>query len=383
MHFPDDVPRLTDGTVTLRAHRDDDIDAVLAQCQDPEMQRWVPIPVPYSRSDAEAFVTEMVPAGWGERSFTFAVEAPGPGDADGAPRFVGSVSLRVAGDGAAEVGFAAATWARGQGVMERAMRLLLDWGFASFDLQQIMWRAVHGNWSSRKLAWRLGFSFDGTVRRWLPHRGELLDAWVGTLLAGEPMQPRSVWYDVPRIVGASVVLRAHHDSDAERIVEAATDERSGYWLRLPRPYTLDTARQYVEGRRESHATGTGLHWAVADPGTDDLIANISLFDLKPGDSAEIGYWTHPAARGRGVMTQACGLVVRHAFVSERDDGLGLRRVAIFSAVGNTGSRRVIEANGFVEVGRPRADIALGDGTWTDSVAYDMLSDDYLAALRRH
>ena len=38
--FPDDVPLLTDGVVTLRAHRRADVPAVLEQCEHPLSQRW-------------------------------------------------------------------------------------------------------------------------------------------------------------------------------------------------------------------------------------------------------------------------------------------------------------------------------------------------------
>jgi RimJ/RimL family protein N-acetyltransferase len=77
--------------------------------------------------------------------------------------------------------------------MERALRLLLAWGFEARDLHTVIWWAFAGNWASRKLAWRLGFSFDGSVRQWLEHRGALVDGWVGTLVAGEPLQPREDW----------------------------------------------------------------------------------------------------------------------------------------------------------------------------------------------
>jgi len=243
--------------------------------------------------------------------------------------------------------------------------------------RSVIWWANRGNWSSRKLAWRLGFSFDGTVHRWLPQRGELHDAWVGVLLAVAPRAPNGTWFEVPRVVGESVVLRAHEDRDLVRIVEAGRDARTAYWLAgLPHPYTLQSAEEYLASRVEQRATGSGLSWAVADPETDLLLANIGVFDLENGDGAEIGYWTHPAARGRGVMTQACSLVVRHAFVPVEDGGLGLRRLKIFAAERNGASRHVIEANGFVATGRNRADTRLGDGSWVDTTTYDLLASEY-------
>lgn len=375
VNFPDDVPRLTDGSVTLRAHHEADIQTVHEQCVDPVSQRWTTVPVPYSLEDARGFVTEVVPAGWRDDSeWAFAIEAEDDG---GTPRFAGTLSLRSEGDQRAEVAYGSHPWARGRGIMLRALDLLLDWGFQEKELSTVIWWANTGNWASRKVAWRLGFTFDGTVRRWLPRRGELLDAWVGGLLSSDAREPAHRWLDVPRIVGDKIVLRAHETKDAPRVQEACSDERTSYWLsHLPTPYTMEHATSYAVTRHESAAQGKGVHWAVTDPVTDELVANISLFDIKAGDDAEIGYWTHPSARGRGVMTEACALVIRHAFISVPDGGIGLRRLKIFAAEGNAASRRVIEANGFVETGRHRADTKLADGTWVDTMAYDLLASEH-------
>ena len=47
-----DVPTLTDGAVTLRAHAAADLQRSWEQCQDPESIRWTTVPVPYSHADA-------------------------------------------------------------------------------------------------------------------------------------------------------------------------------------------------------------------------------------------------------------------------------------------------------------------------------------------
>ena len=375
MRYPEDVPTLTDGVVVLRAHRDDDVLALLEQALDPVMVEWTTVPVPSSEQTSRDFATKIIPAGWAKgTAWAFAVEAH---DDDGRARFAGTVELRDQEDRRAEIAYAAHPWARGRGVMERACRLLLEWGFAEKRLATVIWWANKGNWASRRLAWRLGFSVDGELRRWLPQRGELLDAWVGVLLAGAPREPRTPWLEVPRVEDASVTLRPFERRDAARIVEACTDERSTYFLsRLPRPYTHDDALAYLEDSLEVAARGEALRWAVADPATDRLLGNIALFDIKPGHEAEVGYWTHPAARGRGVMTSACRLAVRHAFVPAEDGGLGLRRVQVLAAEPNTGSRAVIERNGFRQVGHDRLGTRLGDGTLVDTLVFDLLAEEF-------
>ena len=92
-----------------------------------------------------------------------------------------------------------------------------------------------------------------------------------------------------------------------------------------------------------------MSWALADPDTDALIGAVGIDDLTDDLAyGEIGYWTHPDVRGRGVMTTAVGLVLEHAF-----EVLGLQRVKAYVATGNAASRHVLEASGLTEQGVER------------------------------
>ncbi|HEY6933773.1 MAG TPA: GNAT family N-acetyltransferase [Marmoricola sp.] len=368
------VPTLTDGDVTLRAHREDDLQGVFEQGVDPLTQRWTTVPSPYAPDDAKRFVRHLVPDGWASgQAWSFAVEVVDP--ASGRPRFGGTVSLVDQQGGRAEVAYGAHPWIRGTGQVERALRLLLAWGFAERDLHTVIWWAHVGNWASRKTAWRLGFSFEGTVRRWLTQRGELRDAWVGTLLRGDEMLPRHAWLEVPRITGDRVVLRVHRDDDVDRVLEACSDERTAYWLGgLPQPYTRATAEGFIRHRSDGMARGRALHWMIADPDSDRMLGTVSLMHISTdgdGGMAEVGYWTHPDARGRGVMSEAVRLACRHAFIEAADGGLGLHRLTAFAAVDNTASRHVLERNGFVQTGTEHRAIRVRDGMH-DQAGYELL-----------
>lgn len=75
------------------------------------------------------------------------------------------------------------------------------------------------------------------------------------------------------------------------------------------------------------------------------------------------------------MSEACQLVIRHALIPVEDGGVGLRRIMIYAAEGNSASRRVIEANGFVETGRERGGTRLRDGSLVDTIIYDLLGEE--------
>ena len=122
------IPTLTDGVVTLRAPIASDVQGSYEQCQDPLSQQWTTIPVPYTHDDANIYMYHFIPRGWETgKEWGFVVEAE---DEAGKARFCGTLSLRNLGEGRAEVAYGSHPWARGRGVMERALRLLIDWGFA-------------------------------------------------------------------------------------------------------------------------------------------------------------------------------------------------------------------------------------------------------------
>ena len=374
MEFPRDVPTLTSGPVTLRAAEAEDADGVVEQCQDPLSTRWTTVPLGYTRDDALDFLTRAIPEEWRSGSAcTFVVDVTGD---DGVPRFAGTISLRDEGERRAEVAYGAHPRARGRGAMVTAVRLLLEWGFAERGLRTVVWWANRGNWASRKLAWRLGFTFGGELLQWLPQRGELLDGWVGTLRAGDPLAPRHPWYDVPRLEGSAVVLRPHRDADVPRIVEGAADPVLRRWLgQFTQPFSVEHAEQLVDAGLERRARGEGLDWTLADPRTDELVGNLGLFKVVAGREGEVGYWLHPSGRGRGVAAEAVHLALRHALLPAEVGGLGLARVRAVAAVGNEPSQRVLERAGMTRQGMERRVCTLAGGVLGDGVVYDVLAEE--------
>lgn len=380
MRFPDDVPELTSGDLTLRAHRLEDADAVVEQCVDAVSLQWTTVPVGYTRAMAVDWVTTSVPQSWESGSErVFALETTHP---DGRRRFSGSLSLRDEGSRRAELAFGAHPAVRGRGVMTRAVNLLLDYGFSDWRLETVIWRANVGNFASRRVAWKTGFTFGGMIPRWLPQRGEYLDGWEATLHRTDARVPTTSWLDVPVLEGRSVRLRPLTDADIPRIVEASADPRSQHWLPfLPHPYTEADARGFLLRSGTRAAEGAGADWAVAASSSDTLLGTLGL--PRGGRNGwEIGYLAHPDARGRGAIREAVGLVTAHVFRDAASGGLGARRAYLRASEGNAASRHVAMANGFREYGRERSSETLRDGSVCDMVLYDLLASDPMQAPSR-
>jgi RimJ/RimL family protein N-acetyltransferase len=203
------------------------------------------------------------------------------------------------------------------------------------------------------------------VRRLVPHGGGLEDGWLATLTRDDPRVARP-WLEQPPLTGTTMTLRPFGDSDIDRIVEACSDLRTQYWLvSMPRPYLPEHAVDYLRLTRELAAQGVGLVWCIADRNSDQCLGSISLEGLGGyAGRAEIGYWTHPQARGRGLMTEAVRQVTAYA------EAAGLARsIMIRCAATNAASRHVAEATGYDQIGVQPSSEPLADGSVADLVLY--------------
>jgi RimJ/RimL family protein N-acetyltransferase len=157
------MPILTDGAITLRAPREEDVDAIHVACQDPEIQRWTGVPSPYHRDHAVGWVQKTRVESEAGGAFAFL--------AFDERELLGSFSVmeidRARGYG--EIGYWVAAGARGRGVASRAVTLLRDWAADELGLGLIELLIHEDNAPSRRVAERTGFLATGE-RRTAPRR---------------------------------------------------------------------------------------------------------------------------------------------------------------------------------------------------------------------
>lgn len=144
-------------------------------------------------------------------------------------------------------------------------------------------------------------------------------------------------------------LRPFRAGDVDAVVAAANDSLTRRWLPMPSPYTRDDAVAWCTLLAPGHRTaGRGLVRAVDLDG-----ALAGSIDLKRTDwlagVTEIGYWTSPAWRGRGVMPEATAALARWALTVG-----GMHRVELRIATGNRASLQVAAKAGFTREGVARS-----------------------------
>lgn len=153
------VPELSNEQVTLRPFGPEDAERVVEACNDPEIQRWLPLPNPYLPEHGKTWcggmAEELRLAGDGLH-----LAFCGPGD-----QFAGSVSLKRTNWRArvCEVGYWTAPWMRRMGLTAEATRLLSTWALGH-GMERVELFCAPGNIGSQRVSLAAGFEYEGRLK---------------------------------------------------------------------------------------------------------------------------------------------------------------------------------------------------------------------------
>lgn len=401
---------IVENNLLLRPWMPADTAGIHRACEDPDIQRWIPLPTPYLLEHAEGFVTGVATTAWDDNTGAhFAVCDAATGELLGS---CGLVSIDQA-RRSAEVGYWTAPWARGRGIAVGAIRAMARWAFRELGLRRLVWQAEVGNHASRLVALRAGFRIEGELRLAHPHPQGGVDGWIGSLLpgdlpddltgdltddltgdltsdlrggltddgdltdggagaagAGRPgaadrpashgslVAHRAAVFGRPQPVlfatapDGEIRLRRPEERDLDAMVAACRDPETVRWTTVPDPYQRSDAEFYARRyASERWARGRGAVFVIADP-DDNFVGTIEirLAENDPG-LADVGYLVTPQARGRGYCSRGLAAVCAWAFGSLR-----LGRIEWRAHLGNDASRRAAEKAGFTIEGIARQGI---------------------------
>jgi RimJ/RimL family protein N-acetyltransferase len=153
--------------------------------------------------------------------------------------------------------------------------------------------------------------------------------------------------DPTGLTTAVVALRLAAERDIPEVLIAHQDDPDLHRrLGLARPPSGAELGRRVEGEPADRATGAALWLTIVAAGDDECIGQIDVHDVDWDHSrAELGIWTAPAHRGRGVATNALRLIGRW-LVNE----CGLARVQLMTEPDNVALIAAARAAGFAEEG---------------------------------
>ena len=153
--------RLETDRLLLRPYVADDAADVALACRDELMQRWLPLPNPYTDAHAVAWCTRFAPS---FRTSGEGVEAAAVRRSDG--RLVGSFGLKRTDWRArvSEIGYWVAPWGRGEGLATEATGAIARWLLIEQGFERLVLRAATGNVASQRVAEKAGFTREGVAR---------------------------------------------------------------------------------------------------------------------------------------------------------------------------------------------------------------------------
>jgi RimJ/RimL family protein N-acetyltransferase len=146
----------------IRKFRDDDLDAYVANRNDPstaEFQSWA---LPYSREKAQQVLAEFIALGEPTDGSWFGLAIANPQT----DTMIGDVSVLLESGGrAAMIGYNLAPSARGQGIAFGATSWVIEHLFVAVGVRRIHAALHPDNFASMILLERLGFIYEGTARQ--------------------------------------------------------------------------------------------------------------------------------------------------------------------------------------------------------------------------
>jgi len=171
-------PELADDAIRLREPGEADVPAITRACQDPLIQRFTFVPVPYSEEDARTFVATAPRRREAGEALALVI-APRDGD-----ELLGTVGVQRFDreHRTADIGYWVAPGARGRGAATRAVRLLAPWALRELQLARIQLDADIDNIPSQRVAERAGFVREGVLRSVIEVKGRRWTEVVHSLL---------------------------------------------------------------------------------------------------------------------------------------------------------------------------------------------------------
>lgn len=171
----------------------------------------------------------------------------------------------------------------------------------------------------------------------------------------------------------SLKLKDYQDTkELYALIESSRDHLKVWMNWIHKVNGEEDIREGTNRNLQQYADQKSMHYLIIYKG--EIAGTVGLkgfnWDVK---SAEIGYWLGSDFQGKGIMTRAVKALMEYGF-----NYVGLDKLEVWAAEGNTKSRSIPERLGFVQEGMRRQNEIL-DGTYHNMIIYGMLKSEWGAA----
>lgn len=149
----------------------------------------------------------------------------------------------------------------------------------------------------------------------------------------------------PIVESDRLILRKIEVSDANSILFLRSNKAVNQYIDRPedrKTKTLSDAVKFIQGLDVWFTEQLSITWGITLKNDSSIIGTICLWNYSEDmKTAEVGYDLNPEFQGKGIMSEALGLVINYGF-----NDLKLDKIEAFTDVNNQPSKKLLEKNGF-------------------------------------
>jgi RimJ/RimL family protein N-acetyltransferase len=183
-----------------------------------------------------------------------------------------------------------------------------------------------------------------------------------------------------------LIVRAYTIDDAPALFEAVNDSRDDHLLPWMSHWadkghrTIEFSTKYVCEQAVALQDTSGFNnvgTGIFEKSTGRFVGGSGVHDVRRDTaSCETGYWIRRDAIGNGYALEACARTISWALQSQDKGGLGLNRVRLYCANGNTHSAKLISKLGITPEVMQRADYFVPTIGLTDRLGWGVLASEW-------
>jgi RimJ/RimL family protein N-acetyltransferase len=172
----------------------------------------------------------------------------------------------------------------------------------------------------------------------------------------------------------TVRIRRSEIGDAPRVLDAIRGSVAELATWMPwahAGYSLEDTVTWLELCRDGWEKGTQYSFIAVDVASGEVLADCSISQInRMHGFANLGYWVRSTATRQGLGSALARRVARFGV-----EELGLNRLEILTALGNTGSQRVAEKAGATREGVMRSRLILREDV-IDAALFSLTAADF-------
>ena len=149
----------------------------------------------------------------------------------------------------------------------------------------------------------------------------------------------------PTLTTPRLTLNQFTLDDATEIQSIHSDKLIASTTRVPYPYKLNHAIEWIQTHDTSYREGKSVIYAIRYKNTLDLMGCISLVIDQASDRGELGYWIRKEAWNKGYCTEAGQSIIQFGF-----EHLNLNKIVADHMTRNHASGKVLEKLGLKKEG---------------------------------